>query len=140
MTSYFIAGIMQGSILTSEIHPQEYRDFTKKLILKYDPEAIVYDPFDDFKESNVEIETIQKIFEGNVEKAKNCDIVIAYIPKASMGTAIEIFEAKKNGKIVLVVSELVKNWVVRLYSDQIFPNFDKLENYLKEKAEERNKK
>ena len=50
------------------------------------------------------------------------DAVIAFVPEASMGTAIEIWEAHQNGHAVITISPLSKNWAIRFLSDLIYPN------------------
>ena len=53
--------------------------------------------------------------------------VIAYVPEASMGTAIEMWEAHRSGKAVVAVSPLVHNWVIKFCSTCIFPDIESLE-------------
>lgn len=48
------------------------------------------------------------------------DVLIAFVPEASMGTAIEMWEAYKNAAVVLTISPLAVNWAVRFLSDMIY--------------------
>ncbi len=57
-------------------------------------------------------------------------MLIAFVPSASMGTAIEMHEAAKNGAVVLAITPLVANWVIRAYSDRIFPDMEAFEKFL----------
>ena len=52
------------------------------------------------------------------------DVLIAYVPEASMGTAIEIWEAWKNGALVLAISPMDQNWAIRFLSHAIYPDLE----------------
>ena len=43
---FFIAGIMQGSILDAALHNQNYRSIIKNALLKAFPSSEVYDPLE----------------------------------------------------------------------------------------------
>jgi hypothetical protein len=47
-----------------------------------------------------------------------------------MGTAIEMHEARRGGAVVLAVTPLTANWVIRAYSDRIFPDIAALTQFL----------
>jgi hypothetical protein len=55
------------------------------------------------------------------------DVLVAFVPEASMGTAIEMWEAAQHGKVVVAVSPLHLNWAIRFCSDIIYATFDELE-------------
>ena len=44
------------------------------------------------------------------------DVLLAFVPEASMGTAIEMWEAHQNGRVVLTISPLAHNWAVKFLS------------------------
>jgi hypothetical protein len=48
------------------------------------------------------------------------DVLIAYIPEASMGTAIEMWEAHKHARFVITITPLLQNWVVQITSNVIY--------------------
>jgi len=58
--------------------------------------------------------------------------MVVYLPKLSAGACMEMFHAKRNGKKVIVVSELecLSPWIV-VHSDLIIKSFGELENALK---------
>ena len=89
------------------------------------------DPYDicSTPELLAEEERIRYIFETNVKRAVESDIIIAYIPSASMGTAVEIHEASKAGKIVYTISPLSSNWVIRLYSTEVFSSINDFQQF-----------
>ena len=99
---FFIAGIMQGSHPGATLHGQEYRERMAELIRRYYPDADIYDPRAEHCDS-VEYDDHygREVFLGHNQMCGEVDVVVAYIPEASMGTAIEIWEAFRNDKPVV---------------------------------------
>jgi hypothetical protein len=56
------------------------------------------------------------------EHAAASDPLIAYVPTASMGTALEMYVAHQRGVPVVTISPLAENWVVRALSRWVFPD------------------
>ena len=108
--------------------------YYSEFILQCDPTAEVRDPYDlcDTPEQIQDNEKIRHIFETNVNRAVDSDIVIAFIPSASMGTAVEIHEAWQAKKIVYTISPLARNWVIRLYSTKIFSTMTEFKEFFKQ--------
>ena len=52
------------------------------------------------------------------------DLLIAYVPTASMGTALEMYVAHERGVPVVTISPLAENWVVRALSWRVYPDLD----------------
>ena len=48
------------------------------------------------------------------------DLLIASVPEASMGTAIEMWEAWRHDKLVISISPLKHNWAVKYLSHLLF--------------------
>ena len=127
----FLAGIIQGSIAEEKIHPQGWREPIQAAIAKHIPNADVYCHFTAHPNSmTYDMPEIRKTFDDGVERARSADMLIAWLPSASMGTAIEIFEAYQAGAVVLSVTPMAANWVIRLYSDKIFPDVETLNKFL----------
>jgi nucleoside 2-deoxyribosyltransferase len=60
----------------------------------------------------------------DLEDIKKCDLFVAYLPKLSAGSCMELFEAKRIGKKTVVISRL-KNpspWIVA-HADRIVSSF-----------------
>ena len=116
-------------LLFIRFHPC-YSEF----ILQCDPTAEVRDPYDicDTPEQLQDNDKIRFIFETNVQRAVESDIVVAFIPSASMGTAVEIHEAWQAKKIVYTISPLARNWVIRLYSTKVFSTMDEFKEFFKQ--------
>ena len=132
MATFFVAGIIQGSIAEKRIHSQDYRVFVKQLILDHVPGASVFCPFENHPNSiDYDYETGQRVFIDLMGKASQPDVLIAYAPQASMGTAIEMWEAYNANRIVLCISPLKENWVVKFLSTEVFESMDEFAEYVK---------
>ncbi|MGD0450192.1 MAG: nucleoside 2-deoxyribosyltransferase domain-containing protein [Candidatus Bathyarchaeia archaeon] len=68
----------------------------------------------------------------DLDDADRCDIMIVYMPILSAGACMEMFYAKRNGKKIIVVSEIecLSPWIVA-HSDMIVKTFSQLEDALK---------
>ena len=131
MIKFFLAGIIQGSIPEKTIHPQEYREGLKGVISRSFPDADIYCPIENFPDSLAySPDKGRDTFFYLMQKCTETDVLIAYVPQASMGTAIEMWQAHRSGKIVLAVSPLAENWAIKFLSARIFPDVEALEAYL----------
>ncbi len=83
---FFLAGIMQGSHLAATLHHQGYRDRLKQLIRQHLPEAEIYDPLADHGRSLDYDETQgRSVFFHHCQMCQEVDVLLAYVPEASMG-------------------------------------------------------
>lgn len=124
---FFIAGIMQGSHLGEVLHHQGYRDRLQQLLTDHFPRAEIYDPLAEHRDSlHYDERRGRDVFLRHNGLCREVDVVVAFVPEASMGTAIEMWEAYRHGRVVLTVSPLVHNWVVRFCSHAVFPDLDAL--------------
>ena len=122
--TFFIAGIMQGSFHEMSLHNQSYRTELAERLGKRFPDCRVYDPlahhvnsvdYDDAKGR-------ETFLTHNRMCGNEVDVLIAFVPEASMGTAIEMWEAWKNSAVVITISPLKFNWAVRFLSHAIYPD------------------
>ena len=122
---FFLAGIMQGSHLGELVHPQNYRTHLKGLLEAAFAEAEVYDPWADHQGSlEYDSKTGRDVFLHHNHMCGEVDVVVAFVPEASMGTAIEIWEAYRHGRVVLTISPLVHNWAVKFCSDRVYADLE----------------
>jgi nucleoside 2-deoxyribosyltransferase len=130
----FLSGVIQGSSLGKEIHAQGYRAEIREILREVMPDAEIYDPFDGH-ENSVEYDDEQglKTFLSHIDKVHESDLVIAYLPHASLGTAIEVWESYKKGIPVWAISPMKTNWVVRFCTEKVFDDIESFGVYLKEK-------
>jgi len=130
--SFFLAGIIQGSNTGKTLQSQDYRDRIKTLLRRHFPQAKIFDPVEKHPDSvNYDYRTGESVFLGYIKLATDCDCMIAYLPEASMGTAVEMWECYKKGVPVWTVSPMKENWSVKFLSKRIFGTLDEFELYLK---------
>lgn len=108
----FIAGIIQGSIKGKEVYPQDYRKKLKEVLKRYFPRTNIYCPWENHSDAlEYTDEEARETFLKHVELVKRSKLLVAYLPEASMGTAIEMWEACKNGVEVWTITPMRHNWV-----------------------------
>ncbi|MEJ2732819.1 MAG: hypothetical protein P8189_04490 [Anaerolineae bacterium] len=121
----FIAGIMQGSRLDRYIDAQDYRQIITEALREHYPQVEVLDPnelhpngvdYDDQKAKSTLLEM--------ADLAARADLVVAYAPQASMGTAIEMWQAFQGGVPLVTISPMASNWVVKHLSSVLLPDLD----------------
>ncbi|HEY7059942.1 MAG TPA: hypothetical protein VII06_00575 [Chloroflexota bacterium] len=129
----FLAGIIQGSYQGLELHDQSYRDRLKTILRTYLPDAEVCCPID-MHPSGVDYALDQQrtAFAELVETASQVDLVVAYLPQASLGTAIEMWEAYHHGRPVVVITPMRENWVINLLARAVFPSLDAFEAFVRD--------
>jgi len=128
---FFVAGIIQGSIEELEIHSQDYRVRIREMLKKHFPEAEVFCPVEHHPNSlYYAFEEGQRTFFDLMAEAGKADVLVAFLPEASMGTAIEMWEAFQRGRVVLAVSPLKENWVVKFLADAVLNSLEDLEIFI----------
>ena len=124
----FIAGIMQGSHAKAAIHDQDYRTRITSLLKTAFPEAEIYDPRANHKKSlEYKAETGREVFFRHNFMCREIDVLLAYLPEASMGTAIEMWEAYQHGAAVISISPLKHNWAVKFLSHILYKDMAEFE-------------
>jgi hypothetical protein len=119
----FIGGIMQGSKRAMGIHNQEYRDQIAAIVLGRHPEVEVVDPLKLHPGSvSYTRERAVGTFLSSLDHAAAADALVAYLPRASMGTALEIWRAYEAGKPVFVISPMHSNWMLWATATRVFPD------------------
>jgi hypothetical protein len=119
----FIGGVMQASIRGKGIVDQGYRQQISQAFRARWPEVEVVDPFSLHPNSvDYDDASARATLFAMVDLAASSDLLVAYVPAASMGTALEMYAAYQRGVPVVTVSPLATNWVVialsaRVYSD-----------------------
>lgn len=129
---FFLAGIMQGSHQADTMHDQNYRGHLKQLLAEHFPQAEVYDPLADHADSlSYDAERGRTVFFQHNHLCREVDVVLAFVPEASMGTAIEMWEANQHGRAVIAISPLEHNWAVKFLSHAIYRDVESLEEALR---------
>ncbi len=128
---FFLAGIMQGSHLAATLHHQGYRAHLKRLLEDHFPGADIYDPLADHSDSlDYDDQRGRTVFFHHNKLCREVDVVLAFAPEASMGTAIEMWEAYQHGRAVVTVSPMQHNWAVKFLSHELYADLDELETAL----------
>jgi hypothetical protein len=123
----FIAGIIQGSCLGKDICQQEYRSELTTLLRDNFPDWNVFCPVENYPNSvNFPDEKASDAFFDLMGKAGKADVVIAYLPQASLGTAIELWQAHQAKKTIFTISPMSENWVIKFLPNK---NFESLETF-----------
>jgi hypothetical protein len=127
----FIAGVMQGSRTDDRVSDQSYRAAITRILTERIDGVRIIDPWALHPDSEgYNVERAHETFLEMSALAGQADVVVAYLPEASMGTAIEIWEAYRNGATILTISGMSDNWVVKLLSTQVFPTIAAFEQFV----------
>lgn len=128
---FFLAGIMQGSHQGAALHNQDYRGLLKQLLANHFPGSEVYDPLADHGNSlEYDEHEGRGVFFHHNQMCRDVDVLLAFVPEASMGTAIEMWEAYQNGRVVIAVSPMKHNWAVKFLSHELYTDLEELERAL----------
>jgi hypothetical protein len=125
---FFLAGIMQGSHVGPVLHDQDYRRRIQGLIAAHFPGAKLYDPWADHPSSiQYDDATGRGVFFRHNQMCREVDVLLAFLPEASMGTAIEMWEAYQHGAAVVTISPMAHNWAVRFLSHALYADVQQFE-------------
>jgi hypothetical protein len=129
--SLFVGGIMQGSKQEMAVHDQTYRDRIAAIVRRHHPDVQIVDPAKLHPDSTAySRQQAITTFCDSLQRAATADALIAYLPEASMGTAIEIWCAHEAGKPVFVISPMLNNWMLWVTATRIFPDIDAFSTYV----------
>ena len=129
----YISGVMQGSIKGDGIQEQGYRPIITEGIKVLHPEAEIFDPRAAFPDSpSFDDDRAKQALFFMADEAASSDVVIAYLPEASMGTALEMIRAYDNGKLVITITSLEKNWFIKGVSAKIFHSLDEFGSWIQQ--------
>ena len=127
----FLAGIMQGSRAGKGIASQDYRAELTRILRQHLDGVEIVDPFALHPASvDYSYDAGKQTFLGLTKEAEEAEVLIAYLPEASMGTAIEIWQAYNNRRTIFTISPLSENWVVKYLSSRVFTDFDQFAEFV----------
>lgn len=123
----FIAGVMQAVRRDDQIENQDYRLQITQALKSAFPQVTITDPWALNPDSvNYGEEKARQTFLTMTKKAGEADVLIAYLPEVSMGTAMEMWEAYKAGVYIIAVTPHVHHWAIRFTANEILPDLDSL--------------
>ena len=123
---------IQGSHTAPTVHSQSYRERLVGLLRATFPEAEVYCPVENYPASlTYSAQEARATFLGLMARAGEADVLVAFVPEASMGTAIEMWQAHRRGRVVVTISPMAVNWAVRFLSTALLPDIDAFERFVR---------
>jgi len=127
----FFGGIIQGSNLGRDIHAQDYRQEIKELLRRQYDGVSIFDPYEGHENSvHYDDQTARATFFKHLGIVRTSDLLIAYLPQASLGTAIEMWEAYIAGIPIISISPMVTNWIIRFIPHRNFETVESFEKFI----------
>lgn len=132
-TRLFIGGIMQGSSREMAMCSQDYRTEIAGIIRQCHPDIEIVDPFQLHPDSvTYERKQAVETFLAMLDRAAQADILVAYLPQASLGTAVEIWQACRAGKPTIVISPMSNNWMLWATATHLVPDIPAFAQFIAE--------
>ena len=129
----FLSGVIQGSHADDTLHAQNYRQELRGIITAAHPEAEVVCPVELNPESVAyDNEAARRAFMSELDLAAKADVLVAYAPVATMGTAVEMYRAHAAGRLVFTISPMATNWAVRFLSTRVFKDLAEFEVFVRD--------
>ena len=126
----FLAGIIQGSLVEPTINSQLWREPITRTLARHLPDAEVYCHYSRHPNSiTYDLPEIRSTLADGIDRATACDLLVAYVPSASMGTAVEMYEAYRGGAAVVAITPLAANWIIRAYSHHVVADIEAFEAF-----------
>ena len=121
----FIAGIMQGSRKDRYIDDQDYRRIISETLLEHRADVEIIDP-NELHPNGVDYddELAKATLLEMADLASQVDLTVAYVPQASMGTALEMWKAFEANVPLITISPMAANWVIKHLSSVVLPDLD----------------
>ena len=123
----FIAGVMQANRHDTLLESQDYRLRLSAALSHHVPNVQLIDPWADNPGSlGYNDEQARHTFLTMTAQASEADLLIAYLPLPSMGTAMEIWQAYQGNTYIIAITPFVHHWAIRFTANQILPDLDSL--------------
>jgi hypothetical protein len=127
----FLAGVMQGARTDHLIDDQDYRLRIALALREHVAGVEIVDPWLLNPESVFyETDRARDTFLEMTAAAAEADVLIAYLPTASMGTAMEMWSAFRAGRHIIAVTPMRHHWAIRFTANEIYPDLDSLLQYI----------
>jgi hypothetical protein len=131
---FFLAGVIQGSNEGPVTHDQDYRSKIKEILAKKAPGRMLFCPVENHRHSvTYTDDEAREVFFGHLEILRRSRVMIAYLPTASLGTAVEMEICRQEGIPIITITPMALNWVVRLYSHAVVPDLKAFAKWLTKK-------
>ena len=118
---------MQGARLDDKLDDQNYRVRIAEALQRHLPTVRISDPWALNPGSiNYDEAKARRTFLDMTTLAGKADLLIAYLPTVSMGTAMEMWQAFQADTYIVAVTNHVHHWAIRFTADEILPDLDSL--------------
>jgi nucleoside 2-deoxyribosyltransferase len=117
---------------------QAYRDVISEICIRCG-----YEPVDPWKREKILYRTTEPnwwskvppadFIKRDLEDIEKCDVLVAYFPRLSAGTCMELFYAKLKGKKTICICQIENPspWIIA-HSDMIIKKIEELEHALRQ--------
>jgi len=123
----FIAGVMQGARLDDQITDQNYRLLIRDALKENIPDVQISDPWALNPDSvNYDPVRARRTFLEMTALAGEADLLIAYLPTLSMGTAMEMWQAFRSNTYIIAVTPHIHHWAIRFTANEVLPDLESL--------------
>lgn len=127
----FIAGVMQADRHDTLLESQDYRLQLSEALRRHLPNVQLIDPWAENPNSvDYDDEQARHTFLTMTAKASEADLLIAYLPMPSMGTAMEMWQAYQGNTYIIAITPFVHHWAIRFTANEILPDLDSLLEWL----------
>jgi len=129
----FLAGVMQGTRRDHLIDDQHYRLRLTALLQELLPGVEIIDPWA-LNPGSIHYDDGQArhTFLTMTRRAAEADLLVAYLPRPSMGTAMEMWQAHEAGVAIVAITPFVHHWAVRHTAREIVPDLESFEGFVRD--------
>lgn len=118
----YISGVVHGSHADGSIFDQSYREQIRNALQERYSDVSIVSPVSE-REHDRGRDVLEGRFFGQIQQALTANVIVAYLPEASMGAAIEMWEGYKNSRPLIVISPL-ENWSVKFLASRVYPDLN----------------
>lgn len=127
----FLAGVMQANRQDTLMESQDYRLTLSDALRRHIPDVQFIDPWADHPNSLAyDDEQARHTFVTMTAKASEADLLIAYLPLPSMGTAMEMWQAYQGNTYIIAITPYVHHWAIRFTANDVLPDLESLLDWL----------
>ena len=127
----FIAGVMQANRRDTLMESQDYRVMLSDALRRHIPDVQLIDPWAENPNSlEYNDDQARHTFLTMTNKASEADLLIAYLPLPSMGTAMEMWQAYQHNTYIIAITPFVNHWAIRFTANDVLPDLESLLGWL----------
>mgnify|MGYP005848078625 CR=1 FL=1 len=117
----FLSGVIQGSTDGRRVEDQGYRQQLTDILRAWQPAVEIIDPWAIWPDAvGYDTEKATATLFEELALAAQADALVAYLPVASMGTALEMWCAHRAGVPIYSITPMRHNWAINALSTRVF--------------------